>query len=225
VHFPFRFLYTPATGRVGSNEDAGQRYLRESAARQQTSYGRPSDGEAMVHFALMELTIRDAAARDADAVGRLLADLGYPTSAQAAAARIASFAGNPASRLQVAESSEEGVVGLVATHIVPRLDDDAFTCRITDIVVSAGYRRSGLGSALMAAAEQEARRAGAPRLDLSSGDWRADAHAFYASHGFETRARAFTKRLSRGSHDNIAPHVSPTDVPAGSRSTAARASP
>jgi GNAT superfamily N-acetyltransferase len=96
----------------------------------------------------------------------------------------------------VAETSEHGVVGLVATHIVPRLDDDACTCRITDIVVSAAHRRSGIGSALVAAAEAEARKAGAPRLDLSSGEWRADAHAFYASHGFETRARAFTKRLS-----------------------------
>jgi GNAT superfamily N-acetyltransferase len=78
---------------------------------------------------------------------------------------------------------------------VPRFDDDAMANRITDVVVSAVRRRSGIGSALMAAAEQEARRAGAPRLDLSSGEWRADAHAFYTRHGFETRARAFTKRL------------------------------
>jgi N-acetylglutamate synthase-like GNAT family acetyltransferase len=150
----------------------------------------------MVHFAVMELTIRDATTHDADAVARLLDNMGYPTSAQAAAAHIARFAGNPASRLQVAEESAAGVVGLVATHIVPRLDDDAFTCRITDLVVSGAHRRSGIGSTLMTAAEHEARTVGAPRLDLSSGEWRADAHAFYASHGFETRARAFTKRLS-----------------------------
>jgi ribosomal protein S18 acetylase RimI-like enzyme len=103
---------------------------------------------------------------------------------------------NQTSRLQVAEKSEEGIVGLVATQIVPRLDRDALTCRITDIVVSAAHRRSGIGSTLMTAAEEEAREAGAPRLDLSSGEWRSDAHAFYARHGFETRARAFTKRLS-----------------------------
>lgn len=117
-----------------------------------------------------------------------------PVSAEAAAAHIARFADDPASRLQVAER-DEGLVGLVGTHIVPRLDDDGFTCRITDIVVTAAHRRRGIGSALMTAAEQEARKAGAPRLDLSSGEWRADAHAFYTRHGFETRARAFTKRL------------------------------
>jgi GNAT superfamily N-acetyltransferase len=143
----------------------------------------------------MDIILRDASASDAAAVARLLGDLGYPTSAEAAAAHVERFASDRASRLQVADLTAERVVGLVATHIVPRLDDDALTCRITDIVVSAAHRRSGIGSALMAAAEQEARRAGAPRLDLSSADWRADAHAFYTRHGFETRARSFTRRL------------------------------
>jgi GNAT superfamily N-acetyltransferase len=143
----------------------------------------------------VDVIVRDATAGDAGTVARLLAEMGYPASAEAATAHIARFAGDHASRLQVAELSAEGVVGLVATHIVPRLDDDTLTCRITDIVVSAVHRRSGIGSALLAAAEQEARRAGAPRLDLSSGEWRADAHAFYARHGFDSRARAFTKRL------------------------------
>ena len=85
----------------------------------------------------------------------------------------------------------------MATHLVPRLDDDRWSCRITDIVVSPSHRRSGVGSALMAAAQDEARRAGAPRLDLSSGEWRADARAFYARLGFETRSRGFIKRLVR----------------------------
>ena len=142
----------------------------------------------------MEATVRDSAQTDADGVAALLADMGYPTSAEAAAAHIARYRDDPASRLQVADTAN-GLVGLVATHIVPRLDDDRFSCRITDIVVSASCRRSGIGSALMAAAEAEARRHGATRLDLSSGEWRADAYAFYARMGFETPSRGFTKRL------------------------------
>ncbi len=144
----------------------------------------------------MDVSVRDTDAGDAPAIARLLGELGYPASATAMGARIERFARDPASRLQVADLRAAGVVGLVGTHIVPRLDADACTCRITDIVVLAAHRRSGIGSALLAAAEREARRAGAPRLDLSSGDWRPDAHAFYASHGFETRARSFTKRLA-----------------------------
>jgi len=143
----------------------------------------------------MGLNVRDATQSDADDVARLLGDMGYPTSADAAMAHITRFANDPASRLQVAEDEKEGIVGLLGTHIVPRLDDDAVSCRITDLVVSPIHRRAGVGSILIAVAEQEARRAGAPRLDLSSGEWRADARAFYESRGFETRARAFTKRL------------------------------
>jgi GNAT superfamily N-acetyltransferase len=157
-----------------------------------------SIGRAAVEGRLqtMELTIRDALQADADSVAALLADLGYPMTADAAAVRIARFASEPASRLQVADI-QGGVVGLVATHVVPRLDDDGLSCRITDLVVSASHRRLGIGGALMGAAEDEARRAGAPRLDLSSGDWRTDAYEFYARLGFETRSRGFTKRLSR----------------------------
>ena len=146
----------------------------------------------------MDLTIRDATAADAGGVAALLTDLGYPASDEAAAEHIARFADEPASRLQVADSPD-GLVGLVATHLVPRLDDDRWSCRITDVVVSPSHRRSGVGSALLAAAQEEAQRAGAPRMDLSSGEWRAEARAFSSRLGFETRSRGFTKRLAQRS--------------------------
>jgi hypothetical protein len=46
---------------------------------------------------------------------------------------------------------------------------------------------------LLAAAE--ARQLDACRLDLSSGDWRADAHSFYERLGFVHRARSYTRWL------------------------------
>ena len=87
------------------------------------------------------------------------------------------------------------VAGLIATHLVPRIEEDAPSCRVIGIVVAARHRRSGVATALLAAAEAEARAHGSRRLDLSSGDWRADAHAFYERLGFERRAQAFIKRL------------------------------
>ena len=65
-------------------------------------------------------------------------------------------------------------------------------------VVAAPARRSGVGRALIRAAEAKARRHGCPRLDLSSGDWRSDAHAFYEALGFERSALAFRRRLPDG---------------------------
>jgi GNAT superfamily N-acetyltransferase len=94
----------------------------------------------------------------------------------------------------VAEVAGE-VAGLIATHVVPRIEDDAPSCRVIAIVVAHRHRRAGVASALIGAAEAEARAHGARRLDLSSGDWRADAHAFYEHAGFERRALAFIKRL------------------------------
>jgi GNAT superfamily N-acetyltransferase len=139
--------------------------------------------------------LRDATAGDAEAIAALLSELGYPVSATTAAELLAVFADDPRSRVQVAELTGQ-VAGLVATHVVPRLDADARSCRIVDLVVAQRHRRNGIGSALIDAAEAEARRQHCARLDLSSGDWRPDAHGFYERVGFESRARAFVKRLA-----------------------------
>ena len=96
--------------------------------------------------------------------------------------------------LLVATLGEE-VVGLIATCLVPRMDEDRLSCRITDLVVAARHRRQGIGSALLRAAATRARSAGAGRLDLSTGDARSDAHAFYERLAFSDNARALTRRL------------------------------
>jgi GNAT superfamily N-acetyltransferase len=142
----------------------------------------------------VDLTVRDATEEDAHGISALLGDMGYPTTPGTSAALVRRFLEHPGSRLQIADGPD-GLLGLIATQTVPRLDADVLSCRITDLVVSSRHRRLGIGVALLAAAEREARRAGAPRLDLSSGDWRDDASSFYAAMGFETRASAFTKRL------------------------------
>ena len=142
----------------------------------------------------MGLLVRNAAGSDAGVIATLLTELGYPASTDFAAERLAFFDADLSSRLQVADAAGE-VVGLVATHVVPRLDGELLSCRIVDVVVAPDYRRRGVGRALLGAAEEEARQRGARRLDLSSGDWRPDAHAFYERLGFESFSRGFVKRL------------------------------
>jgi len=138
--------------------------------------------------------MRDAVDSDAAAVAHLVGELGYEISIEQALAGVRRFSDDPASRLLVAEHNQEAV-GLIGTHVVPRLDGDGLSCRITDLVVLARVRRRGVAAALVAAADAEARRLGAPRLDLSSRDSRTDAHAFYTALGFQTRSRTFTRRL------------------------------
>jgi GNAT superfamily N-acetyltransferase len=142
----------------------------------------------------VRVTVRVAELTDAEAVASLLTEMGYPSTAEAAEGAIDRFTRGSASHLQVAGLGPE-VVGLVATHLVPRMDDDAWSCRITDLVVSNAHRRLGIGSALLTAAESHALTHGARRLDLSSGDWRQEAHAFYTNAGFTSHSRGFTRRL------------------------------
>src|SRR5438128_83859 len=142
----------------------------------------------------MQLIVREARIEDAEGVSSLLGELEYPSTEEAARRHIQRFIDDPASRLVLAQSAD-GVIGLIATHIVPRLDSDERTCRITDIVVLTSHRRQGVATRLLEAACAHAVAAGAPRLDLSSGQWRVDAHGFYLAHGFEGQSRGFTKRL------------------------------
>jgi GNAT superfamily N-acetyltransferase len=142
----------------------------------------------------MQPIVREARPDDAVRLTALLSELGYPSPPDRAERHIKRFLDDPASRLAVAESPD-GVIGLVATHIVLRLDGDEYTCRITDLVVARSHRRRGVGTALLEAAARHARQAGARRLDLTSGDWRDEAHGLYLARGFENRARGFTKRL------------------------------
>jgi GNAT superfamily N-acetyltransferase len=140
------------------------------------------------------VVIRDASPGDAAAVAALLDELGYPAPEKDVRRRLERLPIDRATRVLVAQVGGE-VAGLIATHVVPRLEDDRPSCRVIAIVTAQRHRRAGVGSALMARAEGEARARGAFRLDLSSGEWRDDAHAFYERMGFRRRAAAFVKHL------------------------------
>jgi len=142
------------------------------------------------------MRVRDAGERDAAAVGPLLDELGYPAPLEAVAARLARLDADGGSRVLVAEDGDGLLVGLVATHLIPRLNGDRPACKVIAMVVAARAQGAGVGRALMTAAEDAARAAGAERMELSSGDWRPDAHAFYTRLGFERRSSTFTKALA-----------------------------
>lgn len=140
------------------------------------------------------MEIRDARAADAAAIAELLTELGYPETESGAARHLERFAIDPASRVQVAVDNGD-ILGVVATHFVPRFDSERLSCRVMDLVVRESAKRLGVGSALLEAIEADARRAGATRIDLSSADGREEAHAFYRARGFRSRSRSFTKSL------------------------------
>jgi GNAT superfamily N-acetyltransferase len=138
--------------------------------------------------------LRGAQERDAAAIAGLLAELGYPASTETIRDRLARVEQDGANCVLVAELAGR-VVGLAAFHVIPHLELDEATARLTSLVVAEDARGQGIGRALVERMEAEAREHGCGRIELTSGDQRTEAHAFYRRLGFADRSRRFVKEL------------------------------
>lgn len=161
-----------------------------------TTEGRESGGDATQRHARgeasCEVVVRAAEVGDAAAVAELLGELGYPADAAHAAERIRSLSGDSRGTVIVACVNGD-VCGLASIHLLPLIHRDAMLARITGLVVKASDQGRGVGTSLLAAAEQFARSKGAERVEVTSGDNRVAAHAFYESRGFSREGTRLTK--------------------------------
>jgi GNAT superfamily N-acetyltransferase len=139
------------------------------------------------------VTIRPAVASDAQALARLLAQLGYEASPATLPTRLEAL-GTGGIAL-VAVSDDGRVVGAASGATHATLHADRPTGYITALVTDETFRRRGVGRELVAALERWARDNGCHRLSVTSAERRADAHAFYPSCGFPYSGRRFTKTL------------------------------
>jgi GNAT superfamily N-acetyltransferase len=139
------------------------------------------------------LTIRDAEARDADAISALLGQLGYPATAEALPPRL--------ERLQivgdrvVVADLDGAVVGLAQLHVSPTLEYERPAAKLAALVVDASHRGEGVGRALVEAMEAEARARRCELLFLTTAARREDAHEFYLRVGLEETGKRFAKSL------------------------------
>jgi ribosomal protein S18 acetylase RimI-like enzyme len=144
------------------------------------------DNEELV-TASTAVTIRPAAASDAEAVGRLarefadyLRGLGDPSDFRFTAQTYLrdGFGPNPAFRGLVAES-EGAVVGYLPYHFGYDTDRAERIMHVVDLYVNDSYRRRGAGRALMAEAARICCQAGAVALTWTVYAPNALAAAFY----------------------------------------------
>lgn len=142
----------------------------------------------------VDITIRDARPEDAEALAALIGQLGYPTSTKAVAGRLKQLLASDADRVVVAESGGE-VVGLASLHTSLTVEYDEPAAKLSAIVVDERHRGRGIGEALVAAMEAEARERGCCLIFLTTAERRRDAHAFYRRVGFEETGRRFAKAL------------------------------
>lgn len=128
---------------------------------------------------------RPARAEDAAELARLAGQLGYPSDAVRMAARLESLLADPRQWLRVVDAH-----GCLAGWITAerRLTlESGWRVEITGLVVDAAARRSGVGGALVAAAEAWARQQGLDTVTVRSNVAREASHPFYLSLGYLRR--------------------------------------
>jgi GNAT superfamily N-acetyltransferase len=128
--------------------------------------------------------MRPPEARDAAALAGLLDELGHPATAAEVAERLAELARRDPDGLALVAESEGRTVGFVAAHLTPMLHRPRPVGRVTTLVVAPDHQRRGVGRLLLETAVTWCRARGATRIELTTGDARAEAHAFYEHRGW-----------------------------------------
>ena len=142
----------------------------------------------------MEIAIRSATLADADAIARLMSELGYPTSARQMERRLASILADASYRTFIA-CDGGAIVGVAGTRIGPMYEIDDPYGQIMALVVASTHRRQGVGVRLVQAAESHFVERGAAVAIVTSANWRDDAHAFYERRGYTFDGRRYKKAL------------------------------
>jgi len=140
------------------------------------------------------LKVRNAAVADAEAIAVLLGELGYPATTEEAATRLAALQKIKDNVAIVAEDDGR-VLGVATVDELTVLHASGKVAQVSMLVVASSARRTGVGRALVEAAEAWARYRGCVRMVVTSNERRTDAHAFYRRLGWEHTGRRFSKSL------------------------------
>ena len=122
--------------------------------------------------------------------------LGYGTSAELVAERLTTFTSSDADVVFVAGGAPgDRLLGVVSAHAMPLFHASGRLVRLTALAVRAEAQGRGVGRALVEAAEEWGWRIGARRVEVTSGDHRPGAHAFYQALGYAADERRFIKQM------------------------------
>ena len=127
--------------------------------------------------------IRQLRPDDAGSVARLLEQLGYPAQEGEVRRRIGAWARENCGAAYGA-IVDDRLAGCAAIYVVPFFERTGARARLVALVVDRGYRRLGVGRALVAHCQDFARRHEAAEIEVTSRRTRADADRFYTSLGF-----------------------------------------
>jgi GNAT superfamily N-acetyltransferase len=141
------------------------------------------------------IAIREVQLSDDVSITRLLHQLGYDVTQALIHEKLQTLIPGPADKILVATIDGE-VAGSVSLHVLPLFHLSGFLGRITSMVVDERHRGTGVGSALIAAAERWFKVAGCVKLEVTSADHRGAAHHFYVKHGFLRDGQRLSKKIA-----------------------------
>jgi GNAT superfamily N-acetyltransferase len=135
------------------------------------------------------LRVRSAVPRDAPALAALAGELGYPSSAEELLGRLAAVNPTDAAVIVSADADDQPTGWC---HIeLHRSLVDPLSALILGLVVGERHRSTGIGAALLAAAEGWAHGRGCQRLVVATRVTRERAHRFYAREGYEVSKTSY----------------------------------
>ncbi len=95
----------------------------------------------------------------------------------------------------VAEADGD-IIGVTQVMVFPHFQHTGGWCaEVESVHVRDDWRSHGVGAALLAAADDIARREGCYRIQLTSRNVRIDAHRFYEANGYVAMSQGFKKLL------------------------------
>lgn len=129
------------------------------------------------------LKIREAKMNDAEALAKLSGELGYPATKAEMENRFDKILSKSDNGIYVAE--RDSVVGWIHVAVIQTLESNAYV-EIQGLVVAETLRGNGIGSQLVARAEQWAKEKGLSRIRVRSNIVREKTRLFYKKMGFQS---------------------------------------
>jgi GNAT superfamily N-acetyltransferase len=134
-------------------------------------------------MAVMDIDIRSAKRADEVMIANLAGQLGYPSSMHEIRERLVGILEDDDQAVFVAESVDHQVIGWIHFFKTQRLIVEPFV-EVGGLIVGEGQRGSGVGQALLAAAEAWAQGSGLTSIRVRSNVIREEAHSFYERLGY-----------------------------------------
>jgi len=197
---------SPIRRRTASAHPGRAKVPKVPARKEALPQDRPAPAKPALHIVPKEppppkksLVVRPAKTDDAAPVAKLMGRLAGSKADKARIAANMELLRKSRGQLLVAEQG--AVIGCCAWAVVPTIQSGPIG-RITLLLVDKPERRSGVGTALLSAAEGAIAKAGCREIEAMSDIMVNNAHNFFRSLKFEQKSYRFVRAIEAGSSDD-----------------------